>query len=309
MKNYWEKLALVLQEEPLFFAIVGENTAHSPGTAGARMFATKTQSWGTIGGGIMEFELLNRGRALLEKDEEVFFLERRIHREGAGDFASGLFCAGEQWLIFGIIKNINIIGRFTNSSGDGLLKIEPSGLTTHSPSSIGVRYKGLVKTDIDAWCYEELFFNPKRIAIVGGGHCGLALSRVMHQLGFYVSVFDIRETTTFLRIDCADERKIVNSYKDIGKHIAQPETTHVVIMSADVGSDVEALSSLDAPYPYIGLMGSPAKIAKIKKNISPELFSRLSAPIGMPIGSHTPEEIAISIAAEIISLASASKVP
>ncbi len=77
-------------------------------------------------------------------------------------------------------------------------------------------------------------------------------------------------------------------------------------MTTDVNSDVRGLLGLiDLPSPFIGVMGSQAKIAEILKRlksegISEDQLSHLTAPVGTPMTSNTPEEIAISVAAQIL---------
>ncbi len=85
-----------------------------------------------------------------------------------------------------------------------------------------------------------------------------------------------------------------------------PNLTCVVVMTTDFPSDVRALLGVvSVPFPFIGVMGSSAKIAQIfqelrQAGVSETVLSRLYAPVGLPIGSHTPEEIAISVAAQIL---------
>jgi xanthine dehydrogenase accessory factor len=77
-------------------------------------------------------------------------------------------------------------------------------------------------------------------------------------------------------------------------------------MTTDFASDIRALLGIVfLPFPFISVMGSRAKIATIfgqlqQAGVSESLLSCLYAPVGLPIGSHTPEEIAISIAAQIL---------
>ena len=77
-------------------------------------------------------------------------------------------------------------------------------------------------------------------------------------------------------------------------------------MTTDVASDVRGLLGvIDQPIPSIGVMGSQAKIAEITRRlksdgITEDQLSRLTAPVGIPMASNTPEEIAISVAAQIL---------
>jgi xanthine dehydrogenase accessory factor len=129
----------------------------------------------------------------------------------------------------------------------------------------------------------------------------------MHQLDYDVLVFDIRkEVSTLTQNIYARSAKIVEDYQAVGTVIPFPQLTCVVVMTTDFPSDIRALLGVvPLPFPFIGVMGSRAKIATIfeqlqQAGISKSLLSRLYAPVGLPINSHTPEEIAISIAAQIL---------
>jgi xanthine dehydrogenase accessory factor len=161
--------------------------------------------------------------------------------------------------------------------------------------------------ELGTWRYEEQLLNRNRIAIIGGGHCSLALSRVMHQLDYDVLVFETRhEVSTLTQNIYARSVKIVEDYQAVGTVIPFPQLTCVVVMTTDFTSDIRALLGVVSfPFPFIGLMGSRAKIATIfeqlqQSGVSKSLLSRLYAPVGLPINSHTPEEIAIAIAAQIL---------
>ena len=99
---------------------------------------------------------------------------------------------------------------------------------------------------------------------------------------------------------------MVDDYAEAGARIRQPEWTHVVVMSADVDSDIRGLLGVaEGPFPYIGVMGAPAKLARIRSalkqaGIGEEAIARLYGPIGLPMTSNTSEEIAVSVAAQIL---------
>ncbi|MBT7373386.1 MAG: XdhC family protein, partial [Candidatus Marinimicrobia bacterium] len=157
------------------------------------------------------------------------------------------------------------------------------------------------------WHYQEQLKNFNRIAIIGGGHCSLALSRVMNNLGYDVVAFDTRgNISTLDHNNFAVSRQIIDDYKKAAPQINLPEKTNIVIMTTDVASDVRGLLGvLDNPFPFIGVMGSENKISEIKKRLKAEgiddqQLSRITAPVGLPMVSNTPEEIAISIAAQLL---------
>ncbi len=314
MKLFWIRLdALLKQGQSVFAAFVVRNTLHSPGTAGARLLVTEAGDVeGTIGGGIMEYNLVNRAREALQKKDFKPELHHLSHRdEGPGE-KSGMICAGEQWNIYYLFRphehadTVAQIARFVVGGEAACATISPSDVSVNGPvAAKGPQYE--LTEDDDGWTYREQVLNLKRVAIMGGGHCGLALSRTLDQLGYDVFVFETRRELDTIRANtfaCAVE--LVDSYRDAGPRVPYPALTDVVVMTTDFPSDIEALAgTVDLPFRSIGLMGSPAKIAHIRTSlldagIAKSFVDGLRAPVGISIGSNTPAEIAVSIAAEIV---------
>ncbi|HMQ67576.1 MAG TPA: XdhC family protein, partial [Ignavibacteria bacterium] len=140
----------------------------------------------------------------------------------------------------------------------------------------------------------------------GGGHVGYALSRVLSLLDFYTVVVDDRSgLKTFSKNKYADEL-IPESYDKLGKIVK--DNSFVIIVTTGFESDKKALLQIiNKDLKYIGLMGTTAKIKKIsseliKSGIKKAVLNKIHAPIGIDIGSDTPEEIAISITAELIKI-------
>jgi xanthine dehydrogenase accessory factor len=193
----------------------------------------------------------------------------------------------------------------------GELEISPRGLALHTDT--------LNDDDVwfssrreDDWLYKENVGVLDTIYIVGSGHVGLALSRVMATLDFRVVAIDDRGTVeTFAKNAYADE-KILSTYDKLGDFVRDGNRSYVAVVTTAYKSDEAALKSLFAKQPhYIGVMGSAAKLKQIfddlkNEGISDEQLNRIHAPIGVQIGSHTAEEIAVSIAAEIIKVRNGS---
>jgi len=158
------------------------------------------------------------------------------------------------------------------------------------------------------WLYQEEAGQRPTVTIIGGGHVGLALSRVMADLNFHIVVLDDRARVATMAANTYVQEKQVVSYKSIGKHISEGKESYVVIMTFGHQGDERVLEQLAGKkLRYLGLMGSPAKIAQIfarlkKKGVGAASLKKVHAPVGLPINSHTPEEIAVSIAAEIIQV-------
>lgn len=314
MKLFWIRLdALLKQGQSVFAAFVVRNTLHSPGTAGARMLVAEAGDVeGTIGGGIMEYRLVSRAREILRTNDFTPELHHLSHRdEGPGE-KSGMICAGEQSNLYYLFRPsvhadtvAQIAGVVVRNEG-GLVTIAESGVSVEAPVAAEGPQHELSEDDV-GWSYREQLLNLRRVAIMGGGHCGLALSRTLDQLGYDVFVFETRrELDTIKANTFARATEIVDSYRDAGPRVRYPALTDVVVMTTDFPSDIDALAGLvGIQFRSIGLMGSPAKIARIRTSLLdagvPKSFGEgLRAPVGLSIGSNTPAEIAVSVAAEIV---------
>jgi xanthine dehydrogenase accessory factor len=148
--------------------------------------------------------------------------------------------------------------------------------------------------------------NRKRIAIFGGGHCGAALARQMVRLGFLVILIESR--ADLFTLDSLQQVTVLNTdtFAAGAALVNYPELTFVVVLTPSAKQDIDALSgTLNYPFPFIGVMGSRAKINMIRESIQnigfgDEHWQRVTAPVGLPIESDTPEEIAVSISAQIL---------
>ena len=315
--SYWKKvLSLLNEEQNVFLAMVVHHTIHSPGTTGAKLLVAENKKMmGTIGGGIMEHTLVNRAQEILSNGHFIPEIHTLNHQKSGTDEQSGMICAGKQTNLYYVCepkkdgKTVGKIIQILNEGQSSILSISPEGMTVHKQKLNDYEFQYKLIQDEHNWHYQEQLKNFNRIAIWGGGHCSLALSRIMNNLGYDVVVFETRENISTLDQNTfADSVQILDDFKKAASQINLPEKTQVVIMTTDVKSDVRSLLGiLDKPFPFIGIMGSQAKISEIKRRLKSEgipeqQISRLTAPVGLPMVSNTPEEIAISVAAQLLQL-------
>ena len=316
-QHFWSYLDRHLAAgRKVFLAVVAENTAHSPGTAGARMFLSEDgERVGTIGGGIMEHKLLQRAAEILKGDDFPPEIQTLHHRRAADGERSGMICAGSQTNLYLVcrpeedLETVERLVSLLDAGRSGALRIDARGIEVVEEAPDLSRPQILLERDGEGWRYEEQLLNRRRMAILGGGHCALALARTMGRLGYDVSVFETRENVFEAELEAVARRvEVVDDFRHAGPRIDFPELTWVVVMTTDFPSDVRALAgAAGRPFRFLGVMGAPAKIAEIMARLEEEGFSsaeleRIHAPVGMPIASHTPEEIAISVAAQILQL-------
>ena len=158
----------------------------------------------------------------------------------------------------------------------------------------------------------EVFIEPveasPELFIFGAGHVGYCAARLAHDVGFRVHVVDDREKFANTErfgpgIDVVVE--------DIPTWLAArriPATAYAVIVTRGHRHDLDALRALTAsPLRYLGLIGSKAKVRRIfdallEEGLPRERLATVHAPIGLDIGAITPEEIGVSIVAELIAV-------
>jgi xanthine dehydrogenase accessory factor len=154
-----------------------------------------------------------------------------------------------------------------------------------------------------------------RVLLFGLGHVTRAVGPVLSQLGFEVFVCDDNETGA-IDDSPAWARGVVASFElsDVARELGPiGAADYLLIMTRDHALDQRILEqALAMPalveLSYLGLIGSRGKIGRFKKRLEargvapPDRWQRLRAPIGLDIGAETPDEIAISVAAELIQV-------
>jgi len=156
--------------------------------------------------------------------------------------------------------------------------------------------------------YIEPILALSTLYIFGGGHISFSLARVGKMVGFRVVVIDDRaEYANPERFPEADET-IADDYTKTFPQIAVNEFSYIVIVTRGHGYDQTVLEwALTTDAHYIGMIGSRTKNRKIydnlmAKGIPENALEQVHAPIGLAINAETPEEIAVSIMAEIIKI-------
>ncbi len=124
---------------------------------------------------------------------------------------------------------------------------------------------------------------------------------------FYIHLYDDRSNLkTFLENECVHEKKIIENYTELDELICGGNNQFIVVMTVGYRTDDVVIRTLwKKQCRYVGLLGSKSKIEKMftvyrAEGVPASLLQSIHAPIGVAIHSQTPEEIAISIAAEII---------
>lgn len=293
--------------------IVADSSLSSPGKSGFKMAISEdVETYGTIGGGIMEFDILNEIRGTLDQPEPVNFIRKLHHSKTKEGHSSGLICGGTQTLIVQTmtIQERDLVKKIIDNLEDqssGVLRLNPFGLD-YTPNKENEKDINLFFEDEQNWQYEENIGLLNTVYVIGGGHVGLAVSRAMSTLDFYVVTFDQRDDIITMKQNTFSHKKIITKFEEVNKFIRESKKSYAVIVTPNHDGDKEALKSIiGMNLKYIGLMGSSKKSDSIFKHltdegINPELFKKVHTPVGIDINAESPEEIAISISAEIIKI-------
>jgi xanthine dehydrogenase accessory factor len=156
--------------------------------------------------------------------------------------------------------------------------------------------------------YIEPIEPSPELYIIGAGHVGFHLARAAHDVGFRVHVVDDREKfANHERFPTAAEI-VVDDIANWLTATSLPPHAFAVIVTRGHRNDLDALRAL-APKEirYVGLIGSRAKVARVydalvTEGMSADVLAKVHAPIGLDIGAVTPQEIAVSILAELIAV-------
>ena len=298
--------------ETVVLLVVAESSGSSPGRQGFKMIVAQDEMCGSIGGGVMEVALVDEAKSHISdfrfKNAQVI---EQVHRKNSSD-SSGMICSGRQTVVSYELKLADlqtvfeIIDALENRREKILRITDMKFEILNLKSENDFKFQRCGET---AFIYEEKLGVKNKLFIIGGGHCALALSELMSKMDFYISLFDDREDLNTLRKnEFVHEKKIIDSYENIGDFVESGVNVYVVVMTLGYKFDEIVIRSLfEKSFKYFGVLGSKAKMAKLlrdlrKDGFDEEKIKRIRTPIGVEINSRTPVEIAVSIAAEIIAV-------
>jgi xanthine dehydrogenase accessory factor len=262
---------LLAANTPFVMVTVVDSKGSVPQDVGSKMLVTQTGLYfGTVGGGKVEARAISEAVSLLKEAEGDACTERN------------------------------------GSTG----RKQPTGITKFVDWSlskdIGMTCGGSVKMFLEA-------FNVKswNITVFGAGHCANALTHLLVNLDCHVTCLDTREEW-LNKLPINAKLKKLHS-QNLPNEVANiPGGAYVLLMTMGHSSDMPILIEIlrqnpQKKFSYIGVIGSDAKAARLKRDVTeaglPETETkRFKCPMGLPIGTNHPQEIAISIAAQLLAV-------
>lgn len=185
-------------------------------------------------------------------------------------------------------------------------------LKTYRPRLVRVDIKKKNPDEIDMLCGGEITFYVEpvmpdiQLLICGGGHISRALAHVCQGLDFRITVVDDRPQFANAERFPGVETTVCCDYAELAERVSLTDSTFAVAVTRGHSGDEVCLRSLLAsPAPYVAMVGSHSKWANLRRNLLDAGYTagqldRVVTPAGLDIGSITPEEIAVSIAAQLI---------
>lgn len=310
---------LIEQNEPFALASVVQSTGSTPRSSGAKMAVRRDGSIvGTVGGGLAEAMACKKGEMLLDKGDgaaELMFVD--MTEELAAN--SDMICGGGLSILLETVEP-NGPGAAAYRELDGLLrKGVCSVLSTRCEETNSLRAVNhiVLKEEVaDATRFEkgdmdllflEPFVPPAPLFIFGAGHVSLFTARVGAMVGFRTVVLDDREDFANRdRFPDVDEVVVLPSFDGCCDKLGVGKDAFIVVVTRGHMHDRNVLAeALRTNARYVGMIGSKKKRDKIYDSLLADGFTqadidRCHCPIGLTIGAQTPEEIGVSIGAELI---------
>lgn len=305
--KFYRNVLKVLQEGMnAVLMVVIRSTGSSPGRQGFQMLVTEKELAGTIGGGVMEHKLAEYSRELLAKGRFPPFIKRQVHMTEAPRDRSGMICSGEQVIAFYYLDKADIatVEEIVNDH-DSYIRYDEKGIS--NAADCGSEDNEFIAGDSE-WRYVKSKRPESKAYIFGAGHVSLALSELLSKLDFEIHLFDDRPGLNTMEANSFAKTKTLINFEDSARYVPEGENIYVIIVSFGHRWDDIILRSLyGMRFRYIGMLGSKEKIRQMKEafhsqGFAMEYFGKLHAPIGINIRSRTADEIAVSIAAELIAV-------
>jgi len=341
-----EVLRLLRHGEDLAWVSIIENVGSSPRHPGSHMFVRENGAIvGTIGGGALEAHAIRMALEVLSARAARLESYTLTADDAAG---LGMICGGSGLLLVDHLSHgdpdkmrlleavSELLSRDELGSLVTLLPTESEPGWTTERCLIRTADSSLVGTPVcmelgvdtllgsgiaivtgekTLRVYSEAMGARGTAFVFGAGHCGQSLIPLLNTVGFRTVLIDDRpDYANRERFPLADSIVIPPSFDSAMDSLSVDENGYVVILTRGHLHDKTVLrQALDTNACYVGMIGSRRKVAQIFEALRAEgveeaQLERVHAPIGISIGAETPEEIAVSIAAQLIGIrASADK--
>ena len=306
-------------------AFITEGDGSIPRTTGAYMLVGKEgRIFGTIGGGNLEYQaVLHAGELLAQKK-----CEYREYDLGSGEGKGlGMVCGGRVKVCFYFVdgscgeqtaltealaaqEQYRSYWIFFALDGTGIRVLEKEAWELLPAAQEKAGHCRILELDKKTYYAEEFCYDGK-VYLFGGGHLAQELVPVLHHLDFCCIVLDDREEYVDKALFPDAGQTMLVDFTKLDEVLSIQKNDYLVIVTRGHWCDADAEAfALRTDASYIGVVGSRRKTKYVRDKLEAQGFTKeqldsVYAPIGIEIGSETPAEIAISIAAQLIQIRSA----
>ncbi|HIK43565.1 MAG TPA: XdhC family protein [Leptolyngbyaceae cyanobacterium M65_K2018_010] len=305
MVSCFQQLTQALEYGPAVLATVISVRGSVPREVGARLVVdVNGQAFNTIGGGAGEAKVLRQAQEVLQTGENQVV---EIDLSGAPQRQTQGVCGGHMWIWLERWQ-----GKAAQSLARDLVQRLQQGqsVTLVTPlKGDGHPYLAEEPVQLDpATAFVDTLQPAPTLLIVGAGHVGIQLAKVAHLIGFQVVVQDDRPAWANAAYYPQASLILAEPIDTAVTTLADHPNLYAALVTRGYTYDLEALQQLlqrSLPCPYIGMIGSEKRVRQVYQAIEQTGIPRaklasIYGPIGLDIGALTPEEIAVSIAAELI---------
>jgi xanthine dehydrogenase accessory factor len=339
MRHVLDDLISSLQRgESAVLGVIAKSSGSAPRTSGARMLVQASgKLTGTVGGGAVEGACHARAKELLEGSGAEAFAELSFELSASSAAEAGMVCGGEVSVLLqkigpDVLQQFQQLRQaYSQGLQPALITVLPkdgkpprciiTGTEVESdlPAEVTALLSGkksrtpyLVQHDGLEYFVEPMA-HPGTVHLVGAGHVALATAHLAAFTGFEVVVLDDRvEFANAARYPEAREVRVLKNFDNCISGLGRDD--YVVIVTRGHLHDRDVLAqALRTEAGYVGMIGSSKKRKAVYSSLLDEGFSqkdieRVYSPIGLSIGADTPEEIGISIVAELVKVRAGVKV-
>ena len=309
MKTVFSALRRAITEQvDTVLVTVLSSTGSAPRGAGSQMLVGSCGLLaGTVGGGAVEARAIEEAARLLCEGGSAESQSYPLHPSLKDDI--GMVCGGDMTLLLSPVSCFDLQWQMAVDAILARFEAHHGGTVWMALSGNGA----LFITDSGAAAPGEGYFPvempfAQRVVVFGAGHISRALVPLLQMVDFSVTVYDDRPDFAVPVAFPHAESVLCGSYESIEQTMALQDDDFIVVLTSGHTNDFEVLNQvLRHNFPYVGVIGSATKTQAVNKRlwaagISKEATDRVYTPIGTAIGAVTPEEIAISITGELISI-------
>lgn len=301
MKNVFAELSSLLKsnKRSVLCAIV-KSSGSAPRRSGSLMLADGNGTVaGSVGGGAVEYDAAQTAREMIASGKSTDLKAYSLNSTGE----IGMVCGGDVSILF-------VLMRPEDPQAAKLTEDVLAALSEKRPGTLSFYKECLPVLNAPCVAPSPLLTMPlpvgDRAILFGAGHISAALCPLLAGVGFRVTVMDCRAEYASVNRFPSAERVIAAPYEDISAVLDITPDDYIVIMTNghifDLTVEEQILRKQTA---YVGVIGSRSKTAAVNQKlreagIGEDMLSTVHTPVGTPINAVTPEEIAISIAGEMI---------